>query len=64
MKDENKTKGQLIDELVTMRQQIAELEELRWKNEYLVALHDTVLGVISHLELNDLLEALIDKGGA
>ncbi len=38
-------------------------ERLRRQNEYLAALHETTLGVISHLDLNDLLEALIARAG-
>ncbi len=38
-------------------------ETLRRQREYLAALHDTTLGLISRLELNDLLEALISRAG-
>jgi PAS domain S-box-containing protein len=34
-------------------------EELRQQHEYLAALHDTGLGLMNRLELNDLLEAII-----
>ncbi len=34
-------------------------EALRQQNEYLAALHDTTLGLLSRLDLNDLLEALV-----
>lgn len=36
-------------------------ESLRQKNDYLAALHDTTLGLISRLEVHDLLEALISR---
>jgi len=38
-------------------------EALRRQNEYLSALHDTTLGMISRLDLNDLLEILISRSG-
>jgi PAS domain S-box-containing protein len=37
--------------------------ELRLQNEYLAALHETTLGLISRLELSDLLETLIARAG-
>ena len=43
--------------------QQASAETLRHQNEYLAALHDTTLGLISRLNLNDLLEALIARAG-
>lgn len=46
---------------VTARRRVE--EELRQQNEYLAALHETTLGLISRLELNDLLEALITRAG-
>jgi PAS domain S-box-containing protein len=36
-------------------------EELRQQNEYLAALHETTLGLLSRLDLADLLEALITR---
>ncbi|MCB9076821.1 MAG: ammonium transporter [Anaerolineaceae bacterium] len=38
-------------------------EALRHQNEYLAALHETTLGLIRRLELNDLLQALINRAG-
>lgn len=38
-------------------------ERLRRQNEYLAALHDTSLGLISRLDLQDLLQALISRAG-
>jgi PAS domain S-box-containing protein len=38
-------------------------EALSRQNEYLAALHDTTLGLISRLDLNDLLEALVSRAG-
>jgi PAS domain S-box-containing protein len=39
-------------------------EELRQQHEYLAALHETGLGLMNRLELNDLLEAIIVRAGA
>jgi signal transduction histidine kinase/HAMP domain-containing protein len=38
-------------------------EALRRQNEYLAALHDTTLGLISRLDLQDLLETLVKRAG-
>ncbi len=38
-------------------------ETMRRQNEYRAALHDTSLGLMSRLDLNDLLEALIGRAG-
>jgi len=38
-------------------------EKLRQQNEYLAALHETTLGLISRLNLNELLEALVARAG-
>ncbi len=38
-------------------------EKLRQQNEYLAALHDTTLGLVSRLDLNDLLESLLTRAG-
>jgi len=38
-------------------------EALSRQNAYLAALHDTTLGLISRLDLNDLLEALVSRAG-
>jgi signal transduction histidine kinase/HAMP domain-containing protein len=50
-----------------LQQEIAERaraeETLRQQNEYLAALHATTLGIISRLELKDLLETLVMRAG-
>jgi signal transduction histidine kinase/DNA-binding response OmpR family regulator len=38
-------------------------EELRQQNEYLAALHETALGLISRLDLNELLQTLVTRAG-
>ncbi len=38
-------------------------EQLRRQNEYLAALHETTLGLISRFDLNDLLETIITRAG-
>ncbi|MCI0526845.1 MAG: GAF domain-containing protein [Nitrospira sp.] len=38
-------------------------EKLRQQNEYLTALHETALGLMNRLELDDLLEAIITRAG-
>ncbi len=38
-------------------------QAIHQQNEYLAALHDTALGVISRLQLNELLHALISRAG-
>ncbi len=74
MRDEEKTKEQLIKELIAARQQIDELkaleteckrveEKLRQQNEYLTALHETALALMNRLELTDLLETIIARAG-
>jgi PAS domain S-box-containing protein len=39
-------------------------EKLHQQNEYLTALHETALGLMNRLNLNDLLEAIIMRAGA
>lgn len=46
---------------ITARKQAE--EALRQQNEYLAALHETALGLISRLDLNELLEALVTRAG-
>jgi signal transduction histidine kinase/DNA-binding response OmpR family regulator/methyl-accepting chemotaxis protein len=46
---------------ITARKQAE--EELRQQNEYLAALHDTALGLISRLDLNELLQTLVTRAG-
>ncbi len=36
---------------------------MRRQNEYLVALHDTTLGLITRLDLNNLLKTLVTRAG-
>jgi transcriptional regulator with GAF, ATPase, and Fis domain len=38
-------------------------ETLRRQNEYLAALHNTTLGIISRLDLKDLLKTLVERAG-
>ena len=52
--------GTLLD--VTGKKQLE--ERLLQQNEYLIALHDTALGVISHMALDELLEAIITRAGS
>ena len=55
----------LIAELETSETELRQAEEaLRKQNEYLQALHQTTLGLISRLDLNDLLEAIVERAGA
>ena len=49
---------QLLEERVEQR-----TRELAGANEYLAALHETTLGLISRLDLNDLLTALVSRVG-
>jgi PAS domain S-box-containing protein len=46
---------------ITERKRAA--QALSQRNEYLAALHETTLGLISRLDLNDLLEALVIRAG-
>ena len=46
---------------ITKRKQVE--KALQQKNEYLATLHETTLGVISRLNLNDLLKALVKRAG-
>ncbi|HWP47437.1 MAG TPA: diguanylate cyclase, partial [Candidatus Limnocylindrales bacterium] len=39
-------------------------EKLNQQNEYLDALHETALGLMNRLKLNDLLEAIVSRAGA
>jgi signal transduction histidine kinase len=56
--------NETLDDLEHRRQeQQAAAETLRRQNEYLAALHETTLGLISRLDVNDLLEALIERAG-
>ena len=75
MKDEDKTKKQILKELTLLRNRIAELETLEAsrhrvekalyrQNEYLTALHETTLGLINRLELADLLQAILERAAA
>jgi signal transduction histidine kinase/HAMP domain-containing protein len=57
--------GELTQTNARLQQEIAERaraeEALRRQNEYLAALHDTALGLMSRLDLNDLLAALVRR---
>jgi PAS domain S-box-containing protein len=46
----NRERGALLDEMVR-------------QNQYLAALHDTTVGLISRLDVNELLEALVTRAG-
>jgi HAMP domain-containing protein len=60
----NQMTDQLRTLLTGLEQRVAErTEALHRQNEYLAALHETTLGLISHLDLNDLLETLISRAG-
>ncbi|HVO44131.1 MAG TPA: GAF domain-containing protein, partial [Aggregatilineales bacterium] len=63
----NTMTGQLsgtLDDLESRRREQAEIaEKLQRQNEYLSALHQTALGMISRLDLNELLEALMTRVG-
>jgi signal transduction histidine kinase len=50
-----------LEEQIEIREKIE--ERLRRQNTFLEALHETSLGMISHLELNDLFEDLIRRAG-
>jgi signal transduction histidine kinase len=53
-----------LDDLEQRRkEQQTAAQTLRHQNEYLAALHETTLGLISRLEVSDLLEALIERAG-
>jgi signal transduction histidine kinase/CheY-like chemotaxis protein/CHASE3 domain sensor protein/outer membrane murein-binding lipoprotein Lpp len=55
---------QTLEDLEQRRSDIqAAAEAAHRQNEYLSALHDTTLGLISHLDLNELLQALITRAG-
>ncbi len=75
MRDEDKTREQLVSELRELRQRIKELEaaethrtraeeKLRQQNEYLTVLHETALALMNRLELTDLLETIVTRAGA
>jgi PAS domain S-box-containing protein len=53
------------EELTLKISELKSMEEsLRRQNEYLGALHDTALGLISRLDLSDLLQAIVHRAGA
>jgi signal transduction histidine kinase len=59
--------GELTHANIRLQQEIGERaraeEALRRQNEYLAALHETALGLMSRLELKDLLETLVKRAG-
>ncbi len=74
MRDERKTKAQLIEELAALRRRLAEAESseaerqraeeaLRRHSAYLAVLHDTALALMSRLKIADLIEAIITRAG-
>jgi GAF domain-containing protein len=75
MRDEHKVKGQLIEELVELRQRIAELEaaeaehkwaeeEIRQRTAQLEALRQVSLGLTAQLELDTLLRSIVARAVA
>jgi signal transduction histidine kinase len=60
----NTMTGQLRETLGGLEQRVAErTEELREQNTELEALHETTLGVMDRLDLDELLEALLTRAG-
>jgi GAF domain-containing protein/HAMP domain-containing protein len=59
--------GQLADTLNQLAEQVkSQVDDemrLRRQNEYLEALHDTAIGLISHLNLSELLEDILTSAG-
>jgi GAF domain-containing protein len=75
MRDEHRTKRQLIEELVELRQRIAELEaaeaehkwgeeEIRQRTAQLEALRQVSLGLTAQLELDTLLRSIVARAVA
>jgi signal transduction histidine kinase/HAMP domain-containing protein len=64
----NSMTAQLNHSLGALEQRRQELqergEELRRHNEYLAALHDTTIGLMSNLAIDDLLEAIIGRSAS
>ena len=62
---ENMTPGELIRRVMILEQELGEAREtesaLRRQNEYLTALHETSLGLIDHLDKEELLEAVLQR---
>jgi GAF domain-containing protein len=63
----NRTLVQNLVELASAINQVSEYqraqETLRRQNDYLEALHETAIGLISHLDLDELLEDIISRAG-
>lgn len=56
--------GQTLEDLEQRRSELqAAAETLRGQNAYLSALHDTSLGLLDRLDLNELLQALVTRAG-
>ncbi|MFC1975805.1 histidine kinase dimerization/phospho-acceptor domain-containing protein [Chloroflexota bacterium] len=57
----------VVEQFVKMEELLQRLEEKvtteQKLNEYLAALHETTLGLISHLDLNQLLKTLVSRAG-
>ena len=51
--------GQVVVRDITDRKRVE--ADLRQRNEYLSALHDTALGLMNRLELRDVLEAIVSR---
>jgi PAS domain S-box-containing protein len=54
--------GQIVVRDITDRKRVE--ADLRQRNEYLSALHDTALGLMNRLELRDVLEAIVSRAAA
>ena len=64
VRDLSATFGEMRDRLAARtRERAAAEEELRRRNAYLAALHETALGLIKRLEVTDLLEAIVTRAG-
>jgi signal transduction histidine kinase/DNA-binding response OmpR family regulator/HPt (histidine-containing phosphotransfer) domain-containing protein len=49
--------------VIDVTERVLAEEKIKQQNEYLEALHETTLGVISRLDLNELLEAIVIRAG-
>ena len=54
--------GQIVVRDITDRKRVE--ADLRQRNEYLSALHDTALGLMNRLDLRDVLEAIVSRAAA
>lgn len=74
MANKNRTKEQLLKEIKTLSRQIAILKKaedgrrqaertLRRQNAYLIALHQTTIGLMQRMKLSDLLKTIVEHAG-